>query len=64
MEAGYVFSAQFFTSLLSLSFRRDNNQVCKKDSLLLEILVARDVRRGFVRRLELTDCHMYLDGQQ
>ena len=29
MEAGYVVSALFFTSLLSFSFRRDNNQVCE-----------------------------------
>ena len=29
VEAGYVFSALVLTSLLSLSFRRDNNQVCK-----------------------------------
>ena len=30
MEAGYVFSALFFTPLLSFSFRRDNNQVCER----------------------------------
>ena len=45
MEAGCVFSALFFTSLLSLSFRRDNNHVCKKGSLLLETLFDRDIRR-------------------
>ena len=45
VEAGYVFSALFFTSLLFFCFHQDNNQVCKKDSLLLETLVARDIRR-------------------
>ena len=45
VEACYVFCALLFTSLLSSCFRRDNNQVCKKDSLLLETLAARDIRR-------------------
>ena len=31
--------------ILPLCFRRDNNQGRKKDSLLLETLVARDIRR-------------------
>ena len=30
MEAGYGFSALFFTSLLSPFFLRDNNQVCER----------------------------------
>ena len=61
MKAGHVFSALFFTSLLSLSFRRDNNQVCKKDSLVLETLVARDIRR-VLSRVSLLILHTHAES--
>ena len=45
VKACYIFSALVFISLLSLAFCRNNDQVCKKDSLLLKTLVTRDIRR-------------------
>ena len=37
VEDGSDFSALFFTSIFSLAFLRDDNQVCKKDYLILEL---------------------------